>query len=95
MGMLQITQQSVSFATEDKIKCSNVMLDLKNIKYYGDKRSGLVGYWKLDEGSGSTSVDSSGQGNDGTLSPATGGQDKWVTGKRGNALNFDGSNDYI
>ena len=28
---------------------------------------GLVGYWKLDEGTGTTAYDSSGYGNNGTL----------------------------
>lgn len=29
--------------------------------------SGLIGHWKLDDGSGTTAVDSSGNGNNGTL----------------------------
>jgi hypothetical protein len=29
--------------------------------------SGLVGWWKFDEGSGTVAADSSGNGNDGTL----------------------------
>lgn len=36
---------------------------------------GLVGYWKFDEGQGTTAVDSSGNGNDGTLIDAP----KWTT----------------
>ena len=52
----------------------------------------LVGYWNLNEGSGSTAADSSGSGNTGTLinSPA------WTTGKSGNALNFaNGGKGYV
>jgi hypothetical protein len=52
---------------------------------------GLVGYWSFEDGSGSTATDFSGSGNDGTLTnmdPAT----DWVSGKRGSALTFDGSN---
>jgi hypothetical protein len=47
---------------------------------------GLVGYWKFDEGSGTTANDSSGYGNNGTLynSPT------WTTGKVGGALSFNG-----
>jgi len=52
---------------------------------------GLVGYWKLDEGSGSF-ADSSGNGNAGTQS---GGVTYGQTGKAGKAVSFDGSNDYI
>jgi type II secretory pathway pseudopilin PulG len=56
--------------------------------------SGLVGWWKLDETSGTTAADSSGNNNDGTLvrmDPAT----DWISGQVGGALDFDGSNDYV
>ena len=46
----------------------------------------LVGWWRLDDGSGTTAVDSSGAGNDGTLT----GNPKWTTGKVGGGLEFDG-----
>jgi hypothetical protein len=52
--------------------------------------SGLIGYWKLDEGSGNVVMDSSGYGNNGTIYGAT-----WVPGKVGYALNFDGVDDYV
>ena len=48
----------------------------------------LVGYWKFDEGSGTTAYDSSGNGNDGTLI----GGAQWVEGQFGGALEFNGSN---
>lgn len=48
--------------------------------------SGLVGYWKMDEGSGTTSTDSSGNGNNGTLGSKT----TWTAGKIGGALKFNG-----
>ncbi|MHC4583283.1 MAG: LamG domain-containing protein [Planctomycetota bacterium] len=50
----------------------------------------LVGWWRLDDGSGTTAVDSSGAGNDGTIT----GDPKWVAGKVGGALSFDGG-DYV
>lgn len=51
-----------------------------------DYTTGLVGYWPLDEGSGSTTADTSGNGNDGTLNNSP----VWNTsGKFGNALEFD------
>ncbi len=53
----------------------------------------LVGHWKLDEGSGTTAFDSSGNGNDGTLIGAPG--PNWTTGKIGQALDFDGTDDYV
>ena len=53
--------------------------------------SGLVGYWKFDEGTGTSSTDSSGNNNPGSLisSPT------WTTGKVGGALSFNGSSNYI
>lgn len=52
--------------------------------------SGLVGYWAMNEATGTVAMDSSGNGNSGTISGAT-----WGTGKRGQSLNFDGSDDYM
>ena len=49
---------------------------------------GLIGYWKLDDG---TATDSSGNNNHGTL---IGGPTP-TTGQIGGALNFDGVDDYI
>lgn len=54
----------------------------------------LVGHWKLDETSGTTAVDSSGQGNDGTMGGGLAGGDTTV-GKITTALSFDGVGDYI
>jgi archaellum component FlaC len=50
----------------------------------------LMGWWRFDEGSGTTAEDSSGNGNTGTVEGAT-----WTTGKFNQALYFDGSNDYV
>jgi hypothetical protein len=57
----------------------------------GNLNSGLAGYWKLDEGSGTSAVDSSINGSTGTL---TGGP-TWTTGQVGGAVDFDGTDDYI
>jgi len=51
----------------------------------------LVGYWKLDETSGTTAYDASGNGQDGTLN----GDPQWVAGILGGALEFDGDGDYV
>lgn len=53
----------------------------------------LVGWWKLDETTGTTAVDSSGQGNNGTLEAGMTNSD-WVSGQINNGLDFDG-NDYV
>jgi hypothetical protein len=50
----------------------------------------IVGEWHFDEGSEEIAMDSSGNGNDGTIYGAT-----WTKGKLGSALQFDGSDDYI
>ncbi len=53
--------------------------------------NGLVGYWNLDEGSGASAADSSGNGNTGSLidSPT------WTTGEINGALSLDGSTQYV
>jgi len=51
----------------------------------------LIGWWKLDDGSGTTAVDSSGNDNDGTLV----GSPQWVVGKIGGALQLNGTSDYV
>jgi len=51
----------------------------------------LVAHWKLDDGSGTIAVDSSGNGNDGTFV----GEPQWVAGKLGGALDFDGNSEYV
>ena len=54
-------------------------------------REGLVGYWKLDEGDGFVTADSSGYGADGELF----GNAFWIEGYMGNALEFDGIDGYV
>ena len=54
--------------------------------------AGLVGWWRLDEGSGTTAYDSSGSGNDARFE----GAPVWVdSGKLGGALKFNGVSDYL
>jgi hypothetical protein len=55
-----------------------------------DVSAALIGYWKLDENNGLSTVDLSGYGNDGILIGAT-----WTAGKTGSALDFDGVDDYV
>jgi hypothetical protein len=51
----------------------------------------LIGWWKLDEGYGTTAVDWSGHGNHGTFV----GDPQWVAGYDGDALEFDGDGDFL
>ena len=48
----------------------------------GNLNSGLTGYWKFDDGSGSTAADSSGNGNTGTLVNTP----TWTTGQIGGGI---------
>ncbi|MGE9296968.1 MAG: LamG-like jellyroll fold domain-containing protein [Puniceicoccales bacterium] len=58
---------------------------------FSTANASLVGYWKLDEGSGLSSVDVSGFGNDLILQNGT----AWSSGYISNGTDFDGVNDYI
>jgi len=51
----------------------------------------IVVMWLFDEGKGDIAEDSSGKGNDGEIT----NDPKWVAGKIGNALEFDGVDDYV
>ncbi|MHC4569094.1 MAG: LamG domain-containing protein, partial [Planctomycetota bacterium] len=53
--------------------------------------AGLVAHWKLDEGSGTTAVDATGNGHDGTLI----GDPQWVVGYSDGGLQFAGSPDKV
>jgi protocatechuate 3,4-dioxygenase beta subunit len=57
----------------------------------GVEVSGLQGWWKLDEGSGTVAQDSAGGVGNGTL--VNGPQ--WVAGKVGGGLHLDGSTQYV
>jgi len=50
----------------------------------------LVGWWRMEEGSGAVAYDSSGNGRDGAFN----GDPEWVVGYFGGALEFDGD-DYL
>lgn len=52
---------------------------------HADIQDGLISYWPLDKGAGTTAEDMVGS-NDGTIHGGAG----WVTGKFGSALSFDG-----
>jgi len=51
----------------------------------------LLVYWPLDEGTGTTAYDSTGNGYDGTFN----GAPQWVEGLYEGALEFDGVDDYV
>jgi hypothetical protein len=75
----------------DEIRIYNRTLSSTEVKKLYDWTPGPVGYWKMDEGTGTTINDSSGNSNSGTLTngPA------YATGKYGGGVNFDGADDFI
>ena len=58
---------------------------------------GLVGYWKLDEGAGTSAEDSSGYGHEGTLvnDPVRSTDTPPTVFSDMHALLFDGADDYV
>ncbi len=56
----------------------------------GNVSAELVAYWAFDEGSGDTVLDSTGNGNNGTINGA-----QWGQGKFGPALEFNGQDNYV
>jgi hypothetical protein len=58
----------------------------------GNALADLLVHWALEEGSGTTAFDTSGNGNDGTFS----GEPQWVAGHNSaGALEFDGVDDFV
>lgn len=57
----------------------------------GVQHGGLIGYWSMNETSGTTVSDSSPSGNVGTVV----GQPKWAAGKLAGGLSFDGGQGYV
>ncbi len=51
----------------------------------------LIGWWKFDEGYGTIALDNSGYGNHGKFV----GNPQWVAGYNGDAVEFDGSGDFL
>ena len=71
---------------------SSYIIDAGSSNVYNSNagaRPGLVGYWKLDETSGTSAADSAGS-NTGEVSGAA-----WTSGKHGNALSFNGPASYL
>lgn len=82
--LIAIVGLNFDFASEAK-KTTNVSSE-------DPTAENLVGYWTLDDGSGTTALDSSGNANTLTMT----GSPSWVTGNIGSsALDFSGSGQYL
>ncbi len=94
--------QSAFYAADSALECA-LFWDLKHtgssnspFGFYGDSlRSGLLGYWRFEEGSGSSvALDYSGSNNHGALTNMN-SSTAWVSGHTGGGLLFDGVNDVV
>lgn len=73
------------------LACYVIIFNLVCISSIDAQDASLVGWWKLDEGSGETAYDSSGNVYDGTIH----GDPEWAFGIIDQALEFDGIDDYV
>lgn len=81
----------------DEVRIYNRALSPNEVSQLYNFAPSPVGYWKLDEKTGQTTYDSSGNGNNGTLGAngSAGSDDPtWVSAKMGAGLSFDGG-DYV
>jgi len=77
----------------DDVRIYNRALSPDEVKQLSEYGPGPVGWWKMDEASGGTAYDTSGNGNNGTWN-GTGGT-HWANGKYGNAANLNGADDFL
>lgn len=78
----------------DEVRIYNRALDPSEVTALYQYAPGPVGQWQFDENAGGTTVDSSGNDQNGNLGSGT-STPRWATGIYGSALEFDGSNDYV
>jgi len=74
-----------------RLVCFSLVLGLVQTKGAAAADSSLVGWWKFDERAGTTAVDSSASGNNGTIR----GTPQWVDGQIDGALGFDSTTTYV
>ncbi|MCL4366208.1 DUF2341 domain-containing protein [Patescibacteria group bacterium] len=76
----------------DEVRVYNRALSPKEVSDLYNWAPGPTGEWRLDEGTGNSTKDTSAiGGNNGTLVNNT----AWALGKLGKALSFDGNDDYV
>jgi len=85
-GIYTLTASGVKDLSENTMAPSSINYVYSPV----DTTQDLIGYWKLDENSGSQTFDSSAGGNTGELQEAV-----WADGKFGSALSFNGQDAYV
>jgi len=73
----------------DELRIYNRPLNPSEVSQLYEYAPGPVGYWDLNEASGTIANDKSGNNNNGTLNSSS----SWTQGKYGSAGNFNGTND--
>ncbi len=77
----------------DEVQIYNRTLTTTEISSYYDLTGNKIGEWSFEEGAGTFTEDATQHSNDGTLINME--EADWVTGPSGQALIFDGLNEYI
>ena len=75
----------------DDVRIYNRVLSPREIRQLADWAPGPVGYWNMDEGSGTSAQDLSGNARTGTLNDGP----AWAPGKFGKGVKLDGTNDDV
>ena len=83
VSMKKITIFSVIFVA--------IFMLLSQVSLAKVKSESMVAVWLFDEGKGSVVTDSTGNGHDGKIEKGA----KWVNGRFGKALEFDGADDWV
>lgn len=79
----------------DEVRIYNRTLSPSEARQLYSWAPGPIGHWKMDENTGTTTTnDSSGNGNTGTMNGTMTSSD-WMVGKYGSSLDFDGTDDYV
>ena len=78
----------------DDLRIYNRALSPKEVSDLYNYAPGPVGYWNMDDATGTTAKDLSGNGNNGTLGDSS-YRPNWSQGKYGGGLSFDGTDDYV
>ena len=91
---IQDNGSSALFVKDDGSVGIGTATPLSTLDVRGPIENGLVAWWSMDEGTGTTIADQSINSNTGTFgtSPA---DPTWTNGKFGKALSFDGDDDYV
>ncbi len=74
-----------------RLLCTVSLVLLMSLILSGPASAELVGWWPMDDGTGTVALDATGNGNDGVFN----GDPQWGVGQLGGALEFDGSGDWL